>query len=481
MTSPGDAARALTRAAQKIPLGAVLSPAPPRPRRRESEPGSLRPTAPDAPRGRRANRKRQPAADLLPGIRDDSVMKGARRIYLDNAATTRPTRLVVDRMAETQRELFGNPSSPHAFGPPAKRALEDAREFLRGSLAAHRIVFTSGGSEADYLGIVGAAATRPPGRVLMSKADHPALLRCASLLGRHRHNVAELDVTDDGDIAPETLFDALGQDVRVVALMHGHNELGTIGKLEELVELTRRAAPDAHIHVDLVQTYGKLPFDFDTYDVDSVAISGHKFHGPRGAGVLALAADARVAPLQEAGGQEQGMRGGTENVAGAVGLAVAAEETLTHQAATEAHTRDLCERVFDVLADAMPDLERLGHPARKLPHILSVRLPGVAGATLMTRCDARGVAFSVGSACHAVDDKPKPKPKKGRSANTPDNHVLAAIGMDRKQAREVIRLSFSAETSVEDAEEAADIVADEALRMLASTPRSSSGQRERAE
>ena len=317
----------------------------------------------------------------------------------------------------------------------------------------------------------------------MGKADHPALLRCASLLGRYRHNVTELDVTDDGDIAPETLFDALGQDVRVVALMHGHNELGTIGKLEELVELTRRSAPDAHIHIDLVQTYGKLPFDFDTYDVDSVAVSGHKFHGPRGAGILALAADARVAALQEAGGQEQGMRGGTENVSGAVGLAVAAEETLTHQAATEAHTRDLCERVFDVLADAVPDLERLGHPSRKLPHILSVRLPGVAGATLMTRCDARGVAFSVGSACHAVADtnaKPTPKTKKGRGADTPDNHVLAAIGMGRKQASEVIRLSFSAETSVEDADEAADIVADEALRMLSSTPRPASSQRERS-
>lgn len=398
-------------------------------------------------------------------------MTGARRIYLDNAATTRPSRLVVDRMAQAQRELFGNPSSPHAFGPPAKRALEDAREFLRGTVAAHRVVFTSGGSEADYLGIVGAAATRPSGRVLMSKADHPALLKCGGLLGRYRHHVSELEVTEDGDIAPETLFDALGSDVRVVALMYGHNELGTLCKLGELIELTRRSAPQAHIHVDLVQTYGKLPFDFDEFDVDSIAVSGHKFHGPRGAGFLALAAEAKLAPLQEAGGQEGGLRGGTENVAGAVGLAVAAEEMLTHQSETEAHTRDMCDRVFDIVADAVPGTERLGHPTRRLPHILSLRLPGVVGETLMTRCNKHGVAFSIGSACHGADDpkaEPKKKPRKNRG---PDNHVLAAIGMTREESREVVRLSFSGETSVEDAEDAADIVADEAIRLLESAPK----------
>jgi cysteine desulfurase len=398
-------------------------------------------------------------------------MTGARRIYLDNAATTRPSRLVVDRMADAQRELFGNPSSPHAFGPPARRALEDARAFLRGTVAAHRVVFTSGGSEADYLGIVGAAATRPSGRVLMSKADHPALLKCGGLLARYRHHVAELDVTEDGDIAPETLFDALGSDVRVVALMYGHNELGTLCKLGELIELTRRSAPQAHIHVDLVQTYGKLPFDFDEFDVDSIAVSGHKFHGPRGAGFLALAAEAKLAPLQEAGGQEGGLRGGTENVAGAVGLAVAAEEMLTHQSETEAHTRDLCDRVFDIVADAVPGAERLGHPTRRLPHILSLRLPGVVGETLMTRCNKHGVAFSIGSACHGTDD-PKAEPKKKpRKHKGPDNHVLAAIGMTREESREVVRLSFSGETGVDDAEDAADIVADEAVRLLESAPK----------
>ena len=389
-------------------------------------------------------------------------MLGDRRIYLDNAATTPPLPTVVAAMANAQTEWFGNPSSLHSFGPPAKRALEDAREFLRGTLGAARLVFTSGGSEADYLGVVGSAATRPSGRVLMARSDHPALLQCATLLGRHRHHVTALPVTVHGDLAPETLFDALGPDVRTVALLHGHNELGTLCQLHELVELTRRVAPTAHIHVDLVQTYTKLPFDLDTFDVDSVAVSGHKFHGPRGAGFLALSSTAEIAPLQLAGGQEGGLRGGTENVAGAIGLAVAAEHALSHQAATATHTRALCVRVFALVAAAMPDAQRLGHPERALPHILSLHIPGANGHSLLLRCCARGVAFSTGSACHGAPDE--------AAKQAPSNHVLAAIGLDAAQAREVVRLSFSELVTSDDAELAARILIEEALRLRQSTP-----------
>ena len=390
-------------------------------------------------------------------------MVSPRRIYLDNAATTRPFAAVVDAMAEAARDAYGNPSSGHAYGPPAKRLLDDAREFLRGSVGAARVVFTSGGSEADQLGIVGAALARSPGRVLMSAADHLALLQCQGMLGRLRHHVDVLPVTVDGDIAPEALFERLGQDVRVVALMHGHNELGTLGRLHDLVELVRRAAPGAHVHVDLVQTYGKLPFDMDDFGVDSVAVSGHKFHGPRGAGFLALSSTAEVAPLLPAGGQEGGLRGGTENVPGAVGLAIAAERVLTHQAATAAHTAGLAADVFAAVAEAVPGAVRLGCAERRLPHILSMRLPGVVGQTLALRCDARGVAFSTGSACHGTHAEDG-APRKA------DNHVLAAIGLDRAAAREVVRVSFCGETSSDDATTAAAVIADEAQRLLGARP-----------
>ncbi|MFM1872803.1 MAG: hypothetical protein RL398_2225 [Planctomycetota bacterium] len=394
-------------------------------------------------------------------------MTERRRIYLDNAATTRPLPAAVEAMAHAHLECFGNPSSSHAFGAPARRVLEDARDFLRGTLGAGRLVFTSGGSEADYLGIVGAAAARAPGRVLMAASDHPALLATASLLGKYRCNVTQLPVTMHGDIAPETLFDALGADVRVVALMYGHNELGTLCRLGELVELTRRAAPGAHIHVDLVQTYGKLPFEMGDLGVDSVAVSGHKFHGPRGAGFLALSNQAEIAPIQLAGGQEEGLRGGTENVAGAVGMAVAAEAMFTHRRTRAA----ACEAAADLLLGeacrTLPDAERLGHPERRLPHILSLHLPGVVGQTLMERCDAAGLAFSMGSACHKADT---PKANPGRGQDRADNHVLAAIGMNRRQGREVVRLSFCGEETRDELDRAVDIFGRELARLVASAP-----------
>lgn len=382
------------------------------------------------------------------------------RIYFDNAATTRPLDEVVEAMARAHLELFGNPSSQHAFGPPAQRALDDAREFLRGSLGAAQLVLTSGGSEADLLGIVGAAAVRPPGRVLMAQTDHPAIRECATLLGRFRHHVTELPVTAHGDVDPETLFDALGPDVRVVAILYGHNELGTLCDLDEMVSLVRRTAPDAHIHVDLVQTYGKLPFDLDAYDVDSVAVSAHKFHGPRGAGFLALSSKARLSPLQKAGGQEHGLRGGTENVAGAIGMQRAAEQALSHQRTTAAHTAALGDRIESALRTEFADLVRLGHPRRRLPHVLSLRIPGVVGQTLMERCDAEGLAFSIGSACHGTE-----------SADT-DNPVLRAIGLDRQAAREVIRLSFSGANTFAEADAAIDTLSAEANAMRRMAPRS---------
>ncbi len=391
-------------------------------------------------------------------------MTGDRRIYLDNAATTRPLPAVVEAVARAQHDLFGNPSSLHSFGPPAKKALEDAREFLRGSLGAAQLVFTSSGSEADQLGIVGSAAARPPGRVLMAQSDHPALLQCAGLLSRWRHHVTALPVTAHGDLAPETLFDALGTDVRVVALMYGHNELGTLCRLGDLVELVRRTAPAAHVHVDLVQTYTKLPFELDEVDVDSVAVSAHKFHGPRGIGCLALSSTAEVRPLLVAGGQEGGLRGGTENVAGAIGMAVAAEAALTHQAAHATHMRELAVLVHERVLTALPDAQRLGHPERHLPHVLSLRLPGVVGQTLLERCDARGIAFSTGSACHGTTEHETANGK-------PGNPVLAAIGLDRRAAREVVRLSFCGTTTRDEAETAARILVEEALRLREVAPR----------
>ncbi|MCC6786018.1 MAG: aminotransferase class V-fold PLP-dependent enzyme [Planctomycetes bacterium] len=379
------------------------------------------------------------------------------RVYLDHAATTPTAPEVIEASGEAAASCFGNPSSSHRFGREAKRRLEDAREFLRGSVGASRLVLCSGGTEADLLGVVGAAFARAPGRVLVGASDHPAVRTLRALLATRRHELVEVPVTEHGDVAPETLFDRLGADVRVVAILHGHNELGTLPALAEQVELVRRVAPEAHVHVDLVQAYGKLDFDLDLADVDSVAVSAHKLNGPRGVGFLALSSKAQLAALHPAGGQEDGLRGGTENVAGAVGFACAAELALTGLAQRAAHTAALAALAFDEIASAVPGVTRLGHPTRRLPHILSLRLPGLVGQSLQQRCDERGVAFSVGAACHGSGDG--------------ENPVLRAIGLERQAAREVIRLSFGATTTRDEVLAATRILVEEARALLAMAPR----------
>ena len=372
-------------------------------------------------------------------------------IYLDNAATTRPLDTVVEAMGRAHIDSFGNPSSTHLFAEAPKQALEDARAFLRGSLGAAGLIFTSGGTEADLLGVLGAVQERAPGRVLVGAADHPAVLAQAARLERTHHKIAEVAVDAGGTMEPEALFDCLGRDVRCVAILHGHNELGGLARLEDLVSLCRRVAPDAHLHVDLVQAYGKVPFDLDEAGVDSVAVSAHKLHGPRGTGFLAYSSTARLSAIQAGGGQEAGIRGGTENVAGAAGLAVAAEHALSHLADHAAHMLHLLEVLEDHIQTEFPRATRLGVPGRRLPHVLSMRIPGLVGETLQQRASAHGVAFSTGSACHAAEQR--------------DNHVLRAVGLSRRAAREVVRLSVSPQNSETEVRAAAAQICGEAKQM----------------
>lgn len=367
-------------------------------------------------------------------------------IYLDNAATTEPLPAVVEAMAKVQSEHFGNPSSPHFYAREPRRLLDDAREFMRGSLSGAQTILTSGGTEADLLGIAGAASLRKPGKVLAAASDHPAILAQQNILSQLGHQMIVLPVTEHGDLCPETLARHVDAEVRVLAIQHGHNELGTLSDLDELLAVLRRKAADAHVHVDLVQAYGKIPFDLDAAGVDSVAISAHKFHGPRGMGCLTLSSKARIAPLQLGGGQEHGMRGGTENVAAAVGMAVAAEAALSCLSQSHAHCSGLAEQFFNRVAAELPTLQRLGHPQRRLPHVLSLRLPGIVAQSLQERLDARRVAFSTGSACHGKEV---------------ENHVLSAIGLDQQAMREVIRISFSKLNTETEVSRAADLLIEE--------------------
>jgi len=377
-------------------------------------------------------------------------------IYFDNAATTAPCDEAIAAMQRTQRQCFGNPSSPHAFGRAAHRALEDAREFLRGSVGAARLVFTSGGTESDLLGLFGAVRGRPPGRVLAGATDHPAVLAQGDLLACTHHKLVAVPASATGELDAAAVRERLAPDVRAVAVLHGHNELGSLCALDEIVAAVREVTPDAHLHVDLVQSYGKIPFDLDAAGVDSVAVSGHKLHGPRGVGFLALSSKARVQAVQHGGGQEGDLRGGTENVAGAVALAAAAEVMLTRMHENAEHCAALAERMLEGLRRHWPEVVRLGHPERRLPHILSVRLPGMVAQTLCERAAARGLACSTSAACH------------GKAAKA--NPVLEAIGLGRRQAREVMRLSFCAANTADEVDRAVEILIGEATLLAKMAP-----------
>lgn len=381
-------------------------------------------------------------------------------VYLDNAATTPMLPEVADAMRAVQVDHYGNPSSTHGFGGRPLRLLNDARDFMRGTFAAGRLVLTSGGSEADLLGVAGAALAREPGRVLVGAADHPAVLEQATLLKRLGHRYQTVPVGPTGVVDAERLREYLGPDVRVVALLHGHNELGSLVDLDTVVPLIRDRAPDAHIHLDLVQAYGKTPFELDAGGgVDSAAVSAHKFHGPRGVGCLALTHTARVQPIQPAGGQEGGLRGGTENVAGAVAMARAAETVLSDLTHQIAHARALAELFEGTIKSTFSQAERLGDADRRLEQIVSMRIPGLRGQTLQESLAAQGFAFSTGSACHGEDTES-------------DNHVLAAIGLSRATAREVFRVSFARQTTRDQVERAARALVETARRLSGAAPTS---------
>ncbi len=384
-------------------------------------------------------------------------MPPSTRIYLDHAATTPPLPEVVEAMQRAQTEAFGNPSSAHGFGRRPHQLLDDAREFVRGTLCAAEVVFTGSGTEADLLGVLGAALARPRGRVLCGAADHPAVLRQRELLGRLGYELVTVPVRPEGDLDPERLFDLLGHDVRVVSILHGHNELGTLADLDQLVDTVRHTAPQAHVHVDLVQSYGKVPFDLDETGVDSVAVSAHKLHGPRGVGFLALSSTAQVHPVMPGGGQEPGFRGGTENVAGVHGLALAAEQVFSQLRATAEHCEALAAACLARVQQVLPAATRLGHSTRRLPHILSLRLPGITGSTLLLRMsETHGVAFATGAACHGEQQS--------------ENHVHKAVGLDARASREIVRLSFSRLNTAAEVEEAAGLLAGEIGTLLGLAP-----------
>lgn len=368
-------------------------------------------------------------------------------LYLDNAATTPLAHEVRGAMAPFLAQRFGNPSSRHALGVEAARALEEARRQVARltGVVPEGVVFTSGGTEANNLAVLGLARARAKlGRhVLIGPTEHPCVRDSARALVEEGFELETLRLDARGALDLEHARTRLRPDTVLVAQMLVNNEFGTIYPLARLARSLRAEAPAALLHVDAVQAVGKVDVTLGALGAHSLALSAHKFHGPKGAGALVLAAGVRPRPLVFGGEQERGLRSGTENVPGIVGLGRAAalvEELAasasTHVAALRAEFRGRLARL------AGAELLEPGASDGLADAIVSLLLPGPPAEVWQHHLEARGVFTSVGSACQA---------KKGGLSP-----ALLALGLDEARAKRVLRVSFSRETSLDEARAGVD-------------------------
>ena len=356
-------------------------------------------------------------------------------IYLDNAATTRVCPEAADTAYKVMTEEYGNPGSTHAKGRAARAVLDAARKKTAAlmSCADKEIVFTSGGTESDNWAIRGAAVLmgRKGKHVVSSAAEHDAVRRPMELLQKEGFEVTILSPGPDGAVSPEAVRAALRPDTVLVSLMLVNNETGAVTDLAGVARAIRESGAPALLHTDAVQGYGKLPFTPKALGADLISVSGHKIHAPKGIGALFIRSGVKLPPLILGGGQENGLRSGTEplpQIAAFGEAAALAKASLGEAGERMAALRKSC---VDTLSAAIPDLVVLGGGA---PHILSLSLPGYRSEVLMNYLEAEGIYVSKSSAC-----------KRGRRS-----HVLEAMGVPDRVIDGALRVSFSRYTTVEE-------------------------------
>ena len=363
-------------------------------------------------------------------------------MYLDTAATTPVRREVLEAMwpylAGGLEGAFGNPSSRHEAGERAAVALAAARESIAGSLGCRpgEVILTSGGTEGDNLAVIGIALAAPRDRrhLVISPIEHEAVHESADHLRRlHGVEITELPVASDGLIAPDDLAAALRPDTAVVSVLHASNEIGTVQPIAELAAVARaRGIP---FHTDAVQSAGWLDVGLDALGVDALTIAGHKLGAPKGVGALAVRGGIPLEPLLHGGGQERGRRSGTENVAGAVGLAVALDLARAERADRD-RVRAVRDAVIDGVLAEVPGAMLTGSRTRRLPNHASFCFPGTSGEGVLLELERRGITCSSGSACAAGDDEPSP--------------VLLALGIAPEVAQTSVRMTFGADAGLDD-------------------------------
>ena len=359
-----------------------------------------------------------------------------KKIYLDNNATTPLHPEVLEVMLPGFRENYGNPSSIHSFGRSARVQLDEAREKVAYLINAHssEIIFTSGGTEANNLALLGVAFKDKEKKIITSKIEHPSVLNPCRQLEEQGVEVHYLDVDGSGHIDMDDLEAQITESTALISLQHANSETGVLQNIKRASEIAENKG--VLFHTDAVQSVAKIPFDLKNYPVDMLSISSHKFYGPKGVGALYLrkGTPALFSPLC-GGNQEKKRRGGTENVAGIMGFGKACE--LANENISEtSKLADLRDYFQNRVCELIPKTELWGDKANRLPNTLNLGFDGVAGDTLLIALDMEGVAVSTGSACSSGTGLPSP--------------VLRAMGIPNDKINSSIRFSLGSSISKSD-------------------------------
>ncbi len=385
-------------------------------------------------------------------------MEKTRKVYLDHNATTPLHPEVIKAMMLYYGEEYGNPSSVHRYGQLANNAMEEAREKVAGLIGASpkEIIFTGSGTEADNLAIKGIAlANKTRGKhIITSSVEHHAVLNTCKYMKKEGFRVTYLPVDKYGLVNPDDVKGAITKDTVLISIMTANNETGTIQPVREIGKIAKKK--DVIFHTDAVQAVGKVPVDVDKMNVDALSLSGHKFYGPKGIGVLYLRKGTRIKSLILGGHHEKNRRAGTENVPSIVGLSMALEIALQKMEKESVRLTGLRDLLSKGISDRIEKTHLMGHPEKRVPNTLNICFEWVEGESIILNLDLKGIAVSSGSAC--------------TSGTLSASHVLKAMGVDPALAQGSIRFSLGMSNTKEDINYVLDVLPEIISRIRAMSP-----------
>ncbi len=379
-------------------------------------------------------------------------------MYLDNSATTQVSQEVFEEMKPYFTEVFGNPSTLYRFGRESKKALNQARQRVADAInaKADEIIFTGGGSESDNLAIKGIAFKylNQGKHIITTEFEHPAVKETLKFLESLDFKVTYLPVYENGIIKVEDLKEAITPETILITIMHGNNEIGTIQPIEEIGKIAREKG--IIFHTDAVQTFGKIEVDVEKLNVDLLSLSSHKINGPKGVGAIYIKKGTNLVPLIHGGGQERGIRAGTENVAGIVGFGKACELAASQLDEHYVKLSSIRDELIEKVLSTIPESYVNGDIEHRLPNLVNFRFKAIEGESLVLILDSKGYQASTGSACSSNKLEASP--------------VLTALGLDPVDVHGSLRLSLAPESDSFDVDEFVDTLADAVRRLREISP-----------